>query len=146
MTLLMGGAGVGLLGEGMDEWQVVCLDGEGCSLNEMAEVADSSMDGEQLPVKGGVAIFGRREFPTEEGKRLSGTVEDLLMDGSNDNVTSVDGEDEGKTRRWEFKVGGIREGPFCVVKGCCLWRAPVECLGLPGEGCVERSHGGGNLW
>ena len=37
MTLLTGGAGVGFLGEGVDERQVVSLDGEGCPLNKMAK-------------------------------------------------------------------------------------------------------------
>ena len=55
MTLLSGGARVGLLGGGADERQVACLDGEGRPFDEMAEVADSSMDGKQLPVEGGVA-------------------------------------------------------------------------------------------
>ena len=70
---------------------MVCLDGEGCPLDEMTEMSD----GEQLPVEGGVARLGRRELPTEEGKRLSGTVEDLLEDGTDGDVTSVGGEDNG---------------------------------------------------
>ena len=59
MTLLTGGAGIGLLGEGVDERQVVCLDGEGCPIDEMTEVSGGSMNGEQLPVKCGVARLGR---------------------------------------------------------------------------------------
>ena len=145
MTLLTGGAGVGLLGEGVDEWQVFRFNGEGCPLDEMTEVSDSSMDGEQLPVEGGVARFGRRELPTEEGKRLSGTVEDLLEDGTDGNVTRVGGENEGKTRCRKFKVGGVGEGPFCVVEGCSLQRTPVKGLGLPSEGGVQMSHGGGDV-
>ena len=119
MTLLSGGARVGLLGESVDELQVLCLDGEGCPFDEMAEVVDGSMDGEQLLVEGGVARLGQRELPTEEGERLSGAVEDLLEDGINGNVTSVDGEDEGKTRRQEFELGGFGEGNF-DVEGCRL--------------------------
>ena len=145
MTLLSDRAGVGLLGEGVDEQQVVCLDGEGRPLDKMAEVSDGSMDGEQLPIEGGVARLGRRELPTEEGKRLSGTVEDLLEDGTNGSVTSVGGEDKEKTRRREFEVSSVREGPFCVAEGCSLRRAPVEGLGFPSEGGVERSHGGGDV-
>ena len=128
---------MGLLGEGADERQVVCLDGEGCPFDEMAEVAGGSMDGEQLLVKGGVARLGRRELPTEEGERLSGAMEDLLEDGTNGNVTSVGGEDEGKTRRREFKVDSVGEGPFGVVEGCSLRRAPGEGLGFPGK-CREE--------
>ena len=67
MTLLSG-ARVGLHGEGVDVWQVVCLDGEGRPFDKMAEVADSSMDGEQLLVEGGVARLGRRGLSTEDGK------------------------------------------------------------------------------
>ena len=48
-----------------------------------------------------------------------------------------------KTKLWESKVGGIGEGPFCVVEGCSLRRAPVEGLGFPSEGSVQKSHGGG---
>ena len=62
MTLLSCGARVGLLGEGMDAWQVVCMDGEGRLFGEMAGVTDGSMDGEQLPVKGGVARLGGESF------------------------------------------------------------------------------------
>ena len=105
---------------------MVRLDGEGCPCDEMTEVSDGSMDGEHLPVEGGVARLGQRELPTKEGKRMSGTVEDLLEDGTNGGVTSVSGEDKGKTRRQEFKVGGVGEGPFCIVEGCSLRRAPVE--------------------
>ena len=96
------------------------------SCDEMTEVLDGRMDGEQLPVEGGLARFGQRELPTEEGKRLSGTAEDLLKDGTDGDVTSVGGEDERKTRRREFKVGGAGEGPFCIFEGCSLRRAPVE--------------------
>ena len=46
MTLLTGRAGFGILGEGVDERQVVHLDGEGCPLDKMTEVSDGSMDGE----------------------------------------------------------------------------------------------------
>ena len=77
---------------------MVCLDGEGHPFDEMAEVAD----GKQLPVEGGVARLGRQELPTEEGKRLSGAMEDLLKDGTDGNVTSISGEDEG-----EDQVSGI---------------------------------------
>ena len=59
MTLLPGGTRVGLFGEGVDEWHVVSLDGEGCPFDEIAEVEDGSMDGKQLPVEGGVTRFGR---------------------------------------------------------------------------------------
>ena len=52
MTLLLGRARVGLLVEGMDEQQVACLDCEGRPLDRMVEMADGSMDGEQLPVEG----------------------------------------------------------------------------------------------
>ena len=52
---------------------------------------------------------------------------------------------EGKTRRREFKVGGVGEGPFCIVEGCSLRRVPMEGLGLPSEGGAERSHGGGDV-
>ena len=93
MTLLSGGARVGLLGEGVDERQMVHLDGEGRPFDEMASVANGSMDGEQLPIGGGVERLGWREHPTEEGERLSCTVEDLLEDITNGDVTSVGGED-----------------------------------------------------
>ena len=106
---------------------MVRLDDEGCPLDYMTEMSDGSMDGEQLPVEGGVARLGRRELPTEEGKRLSGTVEDLLKDGTDGYVTSVGGEDEGKTRCREFKVGGVGEGPFALSKAVVCkgpqWRA-----------------------
>ena len=72
-------------------------------------------------------------------------MEDLLEDGTDGNVTSIGGEDEGKTRHWEFEVGGVGEGPFVVVEGCSLGRAPVEGLGFPSEGSVERSHGGDDV-
>ena len=78
-------------------------------------------------------------------ERLSGAVEDLLEDGTNGNVTSVGEEDEWKTRRQEFEVGGVREGPFGVVEGCSLQRAPFEVLGFPGEGSVKRNHGRGDV-
>ena len=58
-------------------------------------------------------------------------MEDLFEDGTDGDVTSVSGEDKGKTRSQEFKVGGVEEGPFCVVGGFSLRRAPVEALGLP---------------
>ena len=135
----------GLLGEGVYEQQVVCLDGEGCPFDKMAKVTDSSMDGEQLPVEGGIARLGRRELPTEEGGGLFGDVEDLLKDGTNGNVTSVGGEDEGMTRHPEFEVDSVGEGPFGVVEGCSLQRAPGEGLGSPGKGSIERSHGRGNV-
>ena len=76
---------------------------------------------------------------------MSGAVEDSLEDDTDGFVTSVSGEDEGKTRRWEFKVGCVREGPFWAVEGCCLRAAPVEGLWLPRKGGVERSHGGGDV-
>ena len=44
--------------QGSDERQVVCLDDEGGPFDEMEEMADGSMDGEQLPVEGGVARIG----------------------------------------------------------------------------------------
>ena len=102
MTLLQGGTRVGLFGEGVDERQVICLDGEGCPFNKMTEMVDGSMDGEQFPVKGGVTRLGRRELSTEEGERLLGAVEDLLEDGTDCDVTGIGGKDEGKTRRREF--------------------------------------------
>ena len=46
MTLLSGRAGAGLLVEGVDERQVVCLDGEGCPLDEMAKVSDGIVESE----------------------------------------------------------------------------------------------------
>ena len=64
-------------------------------------------------------------------------MEELLEDGTDGGVTSIGGEDEGKTRRWEFKVGGVGEVPFCIIEGCGLRRAPVEGLGLLSEGGVR---------
>ena len=37
---------------------MVRLDGEGCPPDEMAEVVIGSMDGEQLPVEGGIVRLG----------------------------------------------------------------------------------------
>ena len=76
---------------------------------------------------------------------MSGTVEDLLEDGFDGDVTSVGGEDDGMTRRREFKIGSVGEGPFCIVEGRGLRRALVEGLGLPSKGGVQRSHGGGDV-
>ena len=72
-------------------------------------------------------------------------MEDLLKDSTDGNVTGISGEDEGKTRHLEFEVGGVGEGPFAVVKGCNLRRAPGEGLGFPGKGGVEKSHGRGDM-
>ena len=46
MTQLSGRAGARLLVEGVDERQVVCLDGKGRPLDEMAEVSDSIVESE----------------------------------------------------------------------------------------------------
>ena len=46
MTLLLGRTGAEHHGEGVDEQQVVSLDGEGRPLDEMAEVSDGIVDSE----------------------------------------------------------------------------------------------------
>ena len=106
VTLLTGRMRVQFLGEGVDK-QVVCLEGEGWPFNEVAEVMDGGLDGEQFPVEGGVSWLGRWECPTEEGEGLLGAVEDLFEDGTVGDVACVGGQDEGKTG-----VGKLRQAKF----------------------------------
>ena len=72
-------------------------------------------------------------------------MEDLFENGTEGDVVGVSGEDEGQTRRQEFQIGSIGEGPFSVFEGSCLQGAPVEGLGPPSEGRVDRGHDGGDV-
>ena len=74
MLLLPGGARMNLLCEGVDEWQVVCLDGKQCSFEKMSEVTYSGMHCEKFSVEGGVSSFHRGGFSAEKCLRLPGTM------------------------------------------------------------------------
>ena len=92
MSLLPGGARVGLLREGMNEGQVVCLDGKRCPIKKMLEVTDGGAHCEKFSVEGGAPGFRWGELSAEEGEGLSGTMEDLFNDGANGDVAGVNGK------------------------------------------------------
>ena len=55
VVLLTGRMRILFLGEGLDDRQVVCLNGEGWPFDEVMEVRDGRVDNEQFPVEGGVS-------------------------------------------------------------------------------------------
>ena len=66
-----GGTRISLLGEGVDEWQVVSLDGKRCPFEMMFEVTDSGMHGVKFSVEGGVSSFRWGEFSAEKCERFA---------------------------------------------------------------------------
>ena len=48
VTLLTGGPSVGFFGESMNQGPMVCLDREGVALEEVTEMTDCKIDGEEL--------------------------------------------------------------------------------------------------
>ena len=76
---------------------------------------------------------------------MLGAVENLFEDSTDDDVSCVGGQDEGKTRHREVEVGGVGECSLCFVEGDGMRRCPGEHLGLFGEGSVERGHGSSNM-
>ena len=66
MALLSLGDWIRLLRNGVHERHMVSEDVEVDGLEEVAEVADGSMDSEELPVKGAVVLLCRGQLATEE--------------------------------------------------------------------------------
>ena len=66
MSLLHGGARISLLYKGVDERQVVRLDGKRCPFEKMSEVTYSGIHCEKFLTEGVVSIFHRGELPAEK--------------------------------------------------------------------------------
>ena len=92
MALLPGGARISLLHEGMDERQVVSLDGKQCPFKKMSKVMYAGMHCEKFSVEGGVSSFHRGEFSAEKCELLPGTMEDLFKDCANGGVAGIGGK------------------------------------------------------
>ena len=71
-------------------------------------------------------------------KKVRGCLGDLFEDGTDGDVADFSGQDEGKTRRQEAKVGGVGECPLCFVEGDGMRRCPGEGFGLPGGSIVRQ--------
>ena len=92
VSLIPGGARIGPLREGMNEGQVVCLDGKRCPIEKMLKVMDGDVHCEKFSLKGGVPGLRRGELSAEEGDGLSGTMGDLFKDGADGDVTGISGK------------------------------------------------------
>ena len=66
MALLSLGDWIGLLGNGVHEWHVICEDVEVDAFEEVAKMADGSMHSEELPVEGAVVLLYGGQLAAEE--------------------------------------------------------------------------------
>ena len=73
-------------------------------------------------------------------------MEDLFKDHANGDVAGVGGEHKVNTRRRKLKICWGGKGLLPGFEGGFLGWAPGECLGFTGEGGIERSHCGSNVW
>ena len=69
VSLLLGRPCITWLREGVDEGQMVGVDGEWGSLQEVPEVVDEAVDGQEFPVKGAISCLIRLAFPVLESRQ-----------------------------------------------------------------------------
>ena len=139
------GARINLLRKGVDEWQVVRLDGKRRPFEKVSEVTDCGMHCEKFSIEDGILGFCRGELSAEECEQLPGTMEDLFKDRVRGDVAGIGGEHEGKTRHRKLGICCGEKGLFRGFEGGFLGGAPEEHLGFTGEGGVDRSHRGSNV-
>ena len=99
------------------------------------------VDGQELPVEGGVAPLGVRELLTVEGQRRRLPVEALLQHCPNGDVAGVGREEQLGVWSWEGEERGVRQGLLSAPEGGLGFGFQLRSLGLP-----LRSSFRGRAW
>ena len=123
---------------------MVRLDLEGLRLEEMLEVFGRQVDGQELPVEGGVAPLFVRELLTVEGQRRRLPVEALLQHCPNGNVAGVGHEEQFGVWSWEGEERGVCQGLLSTPEGGLGVDVPAEELRLAFEEFVQGGELGGD--
>ena len=146
VALLSFGDWIRLLSYGIYEGHVVGEDVEMGPFEEMAKMADGSMDSEELSVEGPVVLFCRRQLATEEsdgGRSLWG---DLLKGCADGVVTGISQELELGVFRRKGQEDRFADGPLRILEGLLEVLVPLQLPFLSLEGVVKRGEDVGDPW
>ena len=117
---------------------------EGLRLEEMLEVFGHQVDGQELPVEGGVAPLGVRDLLTVESQWRRLPVEALLQHYPNGDVAGVGREEQLGVWSWEGEERGVCQGLLSAPEGGLGVGVPTEKLRLALEEFVQGGELGGD--